>query len=89
MTLYRSDERHAHHPFLNGVRFNPETRRVLGIALEMACIALRVGDCDEGVKQAIASKLIELAKAGEQNPDLLCERVLEEIRTPWAGHPNP
>jgi hypothetical protein len=74
-------------PFLNGVRFDPETKRVLGIALEMACIALRVGDCDDGGKQAIATKLIELAKAGERNPDLLCERVLEEIRPPWAQDP--
>jgi hypothetical protein len=57
-----------------GVRFDPETKRVLSVALEMVCIALRVGDCDDGVKQAIATKLNELAKAGERNPDLLCER---------------
>jgi hypothetical protein len=43
---------------------------------------LRVGDCDDGVKQAIATKIIDLAKAGEHNPDLLCERVLEDIRRP-------
>jgi hypothetical protein len=65
-----------------GVRFDPETKRVLSVALEMVCIALRVGDCDDGVKQAIATKLNELAKAGERNPDLLCERVLNEIREP-------
>jgi hypothetical protein len=45
------------------------------------------GDCDDGVKQAIATKLIELAKAGERNPDLLCERVLEEIRPSLAQDP--
>jgi hypothetical protein len=67
-------------PYLNGVRFDLETRRILGLALEMVCIAVRTGDCDEGVKQAIATKIIELAKAGERNPDLLCERVLEKIR---------
>jgi hypothetical protein len=69
-------------PYLNGVRFDPETRRILGVALEIVCIALRTGDCDEYVKQAIATKIIDLAKAGERNPDLLCERVLEEIRGP-------
>ena len=69
-------------PYLNGVRFDPETKRVLGVALEMTCIALRTGDCDDGVKQAIATKLIELAKAGERNPDIMCERVLDEIRRP-------
>ena len=71
--------------YLNGVRFDPETRRALGVALEMTCIALRTGDCDDGVKQAIATKLIELAKAGERNPDILCERVLQEIRRPPPG----
>jgi hypothetical protein len=69
-------------PFLNGVRFSAETRRVLSVALEIVCIALRVGDCDDGVKQAIVTKLIELAKAGELNPDILCERALMDIRRP-------
>jgi hypothetical protein len=73
-------------PFLDGERFDLETTRVLGVALEMVCIGLRTGDCDDGVKQAIATKLIALAKAGERNPDILCEEVLKDIRTPqqWA-----
>jgi hypothetical protein len=39
------------------------------------------------IKQAIATKLIALAKAGENNPDILCEEVLKDIRTPqqWAA----
>src|SRR5512139_1068018 len=67
-------------PFLNGERFDHETRRILGVALEMSCIAFRVGDCDDGVRQAIANKIIALAKSGERNPDALCERALEDIR---------
>jgi hypothetical protein len=67
-------------PFLNGEQFDPETRRVLGVALEMTCIALRTGDCDNGVRQAIAIKIIDLAKAGERNPDILCEQALARIR---------
>jgi hypothetical protein len=66
-------------PFLNGERFDLETRRVLGVALEMTCIALRTGDCDDSVRQAIAIKIIELAKAGERNPDVLCEQALAAI----------
>jgi hypothetical protein len=69
-------------PFLNGEQFDQETKRVLGVALEMTCIALRTGDCDDGVKQAIANKIIPLAKAGERNPDILCEQALAEIRKP-------
>jgi hypothetical protein len=55
---------------------------VLSVALEIACIALRTGDCTDDVKQAIATKLIALAKAGERNPDVLCEEVLKDIRRP-------
>jgi hypothetical protein len=49
-------------PFLDGEHFDVETTRVLGVAYEMLCIALRTGDCDDGVKQAIATKLIAIAK---------------------------
>jgi len=69
-------------PYLNGERFEPEAKRVLGVAFEQVCIALRIGASDDDVKQAIANKVIELAKAGERNPDILCERALEDIRRP-------
>jgi hypothetical protein len=69
-------------PYLNGERFEPETKRVLGVAFEQVCIALRIGASDDDVKQAIANKVMELAKAGERDPDILCERVLEDIRRP-------
>jgi hypothetical protein len=71
-------------PFLRGERFDAETRRILGVALEMSCIAPHVGDCADDVRQAIADKIIALAKAGERNPDVLCERALQHIRQ--AGH---
>jgi len=58
---------------------HPETKRVLGVAFEMVCIALRTGDCDDGVYRAIATKLIALAKAGERSPDMLCEQALKDI----------
>jgi hypothetical protein len=74
-------------PFLDGEHFDVEATRVLGVAYEMVCIALRIGDCDDDIKQAIATKIIALAKAGERNPDILCEEVLKDIRRPqqWAA----
>ena len=54
----------------------------MGLAFELVCIALRVGDCDDGVKQAIATKIIDLAKDGERDPNVLCEQALKDIRTP-------
>jgi hypothetical protein len=64
-------------PFLNGERFDLEGERVVRVT----------GDCDDGVKQAIATKLIALAKTGERNPDILCEEVLKDIRRPqqWTA----
>jgi hypothetical protein len=68
-------------PYLNGRQFDPETRRVLGVAFELVCVTLgRIGESDEGVRRAIADKLIDPAGTGEHNPDLLCERALDEIR---------
>jgi hypothetical protein len=67
-------------PYLNGARFDPEDRRVLGVAFEMVCIALRIEGSDDFVNQAIATKIIDLAKSGERNPDLLCEQALRDIR---------
>jgi hypothetical protein len=69
-------------PFLNGERFDQETVRILGVAFEQVCIGLRIGDCDDHVKQAIANKIIAFAQTGERNPDLLCERALKDICQP-------
>jgi hypothetical protein len=67
-------------PYLDGERFDPETTHIMGAAFEATCIALRTGDCDDGIKQAVADKIIHLARTGERNPDLLCEQALKEIR---------
>jgi uncharacterized Fe-S cluster-containing MiaB family protein len=67
--------------FLNGRQFDPEALRILGLAFDQVCIALQVETSDDDVRQAIANKVIEFAKA-EGRPDLLCERVLEDIRRP-------
>jgi hypothetical protein len=68
-------------PYLTGpYYFDLETRRVLGLALEMACIALNTGDSDDHVKRAIANKLIALVKDGERK--VLCDRALEDICRP-------
>jgi hypothetical protein len=67
-------------PFLNGQKFDAETRRVLGVAFELVCVTLRTGDCDDDVKQSIANRVIEVASDGERHPDVLCERALRLIR---------
>jgi hypothetical protein len=69
-------------PYLSGERLDPETTRILGVAFEIVCIALQIEGSDDFGKQAIATKIIDLAKAGERNPDILCEQALKDIRRP-------
>ena len=70
-------------PYLDGFAFDAEARRVMGIAFEMACVALRIGRTDPAAAKA-AERIIELAKDGERNPDLLCDGALKDLRTPPA-----
>src|SRR5262245_32667583 len=77
-------------PHLKGpYYFDLETRRALGIALEMACIALSTGDDEDHVRRTIADKLIALARTGERNPDVLCDKALEAICRPEHNLEKP
>jgi hypothetical protein len=67
-------------PFLGDIKYDPETKRVMGIAFEMTRVALGLADRGDLANEIIAKRIIELAKAGERNPDLLCEGVLKEFR---------
>jgi hypothetical protein len=67
-------------PYLSGFSVDSETKRVLGVAFEMTCVALRLaGRGGDLAHEVIARRMIELAQAGERNPDILCETVLNEF----------
>ena len=53
----------------------------MGLAFEAVCIALRIGTSGDDIRQAIAAKVIDLARNGERHPDVLCELTLKEIHT--------
>jgi hypothetical protein len=55
-----------------------ETKRVLGDALERTRVSL--GLADKFADGIIARRIVELAKAGERNPDLLCEGAIKKLR---------
>jgi hypothetical protein len=56
--------------YLNGVRFEPETIRLMGIAFEMALVVLqRTDGIANPTREAVAQKIIELAKAGKRDPE--------------------
>jgi hypothetical protein len=60
-----------------------ETNRVLDVALEMTRAAL--GLADDFANGIIARQIVELARAGERNPDLLCEGALKKLRGALFG----
>ena len=73
-------------PFLNGQTFDPETARLVGIAFETARRPInRPGALSD---EMIARTIIELAKAGERNVEVLCEAALNAAAGAGSA-PNP
>jgi hypothetical protein len=66
--------------FLDGLTFDLETRRVMGLAFEMARTVLRLSDSSDPVVEILAKKIIALAKDGLRDPNLLCEWALDDLR---------
>jgi hypothetical protein len=67
--------------YLEGHRFDDETTRLMGIAFEMALVALqRTEGTVSPTRDAVAKKIIELAKTGERDPERLCDTALQSLR---------
>jgi hypothetical protein len=69
-------------PFLGGEKFDPETTRIMGAALEMARAAVKRDLGGLYANHSLAKRIIELAKDGERNPDVLCEQALSYFLRP-------
>jgi hypothetical protein len=69
--------------YLGDFDVDAETNRVLDVALEMTRAAL--GLADDFANGIIARQIVELARAGERNPDLLCEGALKKLRRALFG----
>jgi hypothetical protein len=55
-------------PYLDGANnFDAETKRVMGVAFEMARVAI-ARDWGDYTNATLAKRIIELAKTGERNP---------------------
>jgi hypothetical protein len=65
-------------PYLDGFNVDPETKQVLSVALEMTRVSL--GLADDFANGIIAKRVLELAEAGERNPDRLCESATDILR---------
>ena len=64
--------------FLKSHKFDDEIVRLMGLAFEMALASLR-HDCPDPLREALARKIIELAKAGERDPERLCDDALKAL----------
>jgi hypothetical protein len=65
-------------PFLDA-NSSAELTRIAKVAFEMTRVALQFPENDNPVATLAAKRIVEFVKAGEHNPDALCERVLSEI----------
>jgi hypothetical protein len=75
--------------YLDGERFDPETTRFLGIAFEFAIQALHNWGEDDPPREAIARAIIGYAKAGERDPERLCDLAVEAYSKLIITVPNP
>jgi hypothetical protein len=57
--------------------FDPETTAAMAIALEQVCDALTING-DASAREVIATRIIELARRGENDAEKLRDRVLRE-----------
>jgi hypothetical protein len=69
--------------YLGDLDVDPETNPVLDVALEKMRAAL--GLADDFANGIIARQIVELARAGKRNPDLLCEGALKKLRGALFG----
>jgi hypothetical protein len=79
--------------YLGGQKFDGETIRLMGVAFEMALASLRpTPDFDDPIREALAQRIIALAKAGERDVERLCEGALRAVGpadpSGWRGRPE-
>jgi hypothetical protein len=72
--------------FSQDAAFGPETVASMGEALDRACAAAAALGQPDIHRAIIAKRIVELAKAGEQNPQILCDRALQNLRLPYTAH---
>jgi hypothetical protein len=58
--------------------FEPEVTQAMSAAFDDACRALNLTDSAAREREAVAVRIIELARRGERDPIRLSERVLRE-----------
>jgi hypothetical protein len=64
-------------PFIKDGVFDQKDITAMSMALDDVCKILNLQD-DNSAKEVIASRIVDLARAGERNPTRLRDRILHE-----------
>jgi hypothetical protein len=54
------------------------------LAFHKRCQALQLSDVDDAFTDIVETRIVELAKTGERNPDRLCSQVLDGLSVAMA-----
>jgi ABC-type hemin transport system substrate-binding protein len=66
--------------FKEGCAFDPKAVTAMGMAFDDVCRILEVPADAASLREALATRIIEVAKRGERSPTVLRDRVLFEAR---------
>jgi hypothetical protein len=70
-----------------GVNF--DLMEAMRAAFYRVCDVLQLScDREDPLTEIVVTKIVELAKAGERDPEILCSKVLADLETPIQG-PHP
>jgi hypothetical protein len=61
----------------------------MGLAFELAFVALRLADRGDLANAVLADKIVDLAKTGERDPERLCDGVLMTAAAQGIGPTRP
>ena len=67
-------------PFVKPLVCGPEATHAMSVAFDEVCRTLNLSQTANGVREGIATRIIELARHGESDPDRLRDRVIAEAR---------
>ena len=60
----------------------PELMEAMRLAFHKACEVLQLSDKDDVFTEIVATRIVEVAKTGERDPDRLCSEVLDALSAP-------
>jgi hypothetical protein len=70
-------------PFSRYKTADPDLMESMRTAFQWVCKALQLNcDLEDRITEVIVTKIVELAKAGERDPEILYGKVLADLETP-------